>query len=218
MRTTTNPPAPLRQPPDPQMVETLLTHVAATTNIDDPGILNETRDIIGKYQADLVAQLVEAISDETLPYNVSVLISYGEDSNYIREALCFYPHIKTKSAYLADVFLKSLRHYPQLPNVPDYSSADELTRKQCIAIMIATDIIHSRMAIRDRVSFLTPKHSPAGDAVQMITGNGLVELLMDKPDDAHRIAEIIVTRATGDAELIKSILNHETPVLADGIL
>lgn len=198
-------------------IDFLTEHVAAATNMELP-FTEELRELISKYPADLIEQLVGTAIKEELAYVYSLLISQHEHSDLIREALCFMPYLPDMPEFRAVVFLKSLHHYPQLPTITDYS-ADETTRKQCAAIAIVINAVYYRLRNMGYNHLLIKRQmSATGDAIEMLDGNGLVEMLMQQPDDAARIADIVVDRITGHAELIREILNHETPALVDGVL
>lgn len=200
-------------------VKILTDHVAVSTNITVPSVLRMTRKMIEKYPADLVQQLADAVSDNTLSYTVTCLVSYGLDSTTIREARCFSEHLPQYGVHFAQIMIRSLRHYPQLPKHPDYSTADETTKNQCIALMIATDTIHNGIKnVEEKYELLKSQQDATGEPIMLLDGDGLIELLMDKPDQAQQIADLIVARKTGNGDLIRDILNHETPALADGLL
>jgi hypothetical protein len=47
---------------------------------------------------------------------------------------------------------------------------------------------------------------------------GLVRLVLDRPQDVDRIVDIVGSRGTRDEAVIRSILESETPSLSNGLL
>lgn len=202
-------------PTTAQSVDAITEHVATATDTELPALVDNLRKTISNYPSDIIEQLAKAVAQKQLPYTISLLISEGDKSYLIREALCFIPHLPDMPGFRALVFLKSLHHHTQLPPLDDYS-ANETTRKQCIALMIVINGIYDR--IRESYNLALIKRNPQSGSIETLGGDGLVELVLQRPEDAARIVDIIVARKTGDAEMIRQVLNHETPALAEGAL
>lgn len=199
-----------------QLVDTLIAYVADATNLNDPNDLRIAREVFHEYPHDLLKQLVEQATSNKLSHLTIVHLSNSVDSTSMREAVCFYPHLTTKSTFFAKALLHSLRNYPQLPQLDDYSTADETTRKQCIAIMVATEIINS--GVDEQGEFINSATDESGNFLELIRDPALVDLLIERPDQATSIANLVIERKTTDTKLIKSVLEHDNPALANGIL
>jgi hypothetical protein len=50
------------------------------------------------------------------------------------------------------------------------------------------------------------------------TEDSLARLVLDHPDEADRIAELVLAMGTTDADLLRDIISAPVPVLCDGVL
>lgn len=140
------------------------------------------------------------------------------NSKTIHDHLVFRPALKNSSAHEARLLIRSLRDHTLLPTVDNYTDCDPLITKQAAAILIVTERLYSHYNESRRVG------SPA-TWVPLLISNGvrlqfppIIKLVLSTPESADQIADIMISRETTDAQLIKSILNSDSPSLSNGVL
>lgn len=161
------------------------------------------------------------------------LLAHNNSPTVINEYVS-YSHLFVRGIHWATL-LGALRHYPQLPKMDDYSMATGVVREQTEALITVAQRLISvtsyRRAIEVKTGSLPPQHTlplrftkPHHYAIarevsaEVIVGDDLVQLIMDNPSAAIRIAMLILDRNTTDVEFIASAIVNASPAVADGVL
>lgn len=185
-------------------------------------LMNSHLSNLNTFSDELIDGLHEVITDKESPFasGLTALLSGGENSSSVHEHLKFRPLI-TGDHDLGDVrmILRPLHEYPQLPQIDNYASCDPSITEQVAALVIVTERLYSlRNEARytgEDVSWLPLNHIRGG---VLLSGEALILLTLDRPQDAERIAEIIITRRTTEADFILSILTASAPAVSDGVI
>lgn len=180
---------------------------------------DKVRATLETYPDELIKDLLKDDPKSQTWTTLAHLMADKASATEVREVRCFYPHLSTTRTHDARMYVRSLHNYPQLPRLKDYSTADERTLEQCKAILTVTEMMDDDEFFNDRarLPILFRKNMDSED-ISVIDEPKIIELIMERPEQAKPIGEIIITRRTRDAELIKELLDHETPALAEGIL
>jgi hypothetical protein len=153
---------------------------------------------------------------------IALMVYHGESEAFLGEFAMFGGMIPDDSTgmHKAMSFVRALHHYPQLPQVDDYSTADEKTKQACRGLMALTSQLME--ARRDFDSDNQPVAGIAHDYdnynTPVIQDEGLVQLVVDRPEDAQRIAEVAIARVTTDAQTIISVMDYDIKSLSSGVL
>lgn len=176
------------------------------------------RENINKYPTQLLNDLHQEImrGDTTLSENLITLLGGGNYSIAdVHEHFVFRPHLNPDTGFgTMRSLLGALHHYPQLPNMENYAEAPAEDQAKVIALLKVTEAMEEH-PLTDR-SFEVPLTDVRG--MTMLSGEDLIELVLNRPADADRIGRIIVDRKTTDTALITSILDSAAPSLSHGII
>ena len=188
----------------------------------DPNQYGRIRENLLGYSDEMLTRLHDSIGTEGGELDlIGFLITDGdgESETGIRECLYFIEQVHHTETYPAVVcnMVQGLHLTPALPDHDDYSSADDLTRRQCIALIHVLTALMST-GVRDG-SKDPQKHKVVGNRLaSFINNDALVRLVMDRADDYPRIMQAIVQRKTANPEVILQVLNAPSPTLSDGLL
>lgn len=212
-------PAPTR-PMAPSLTESLVAQIAKVLELDNGFQYDSLRETVNAYPEDLINKLLEASHTSDDWAELANLIMDREPAPIMSEIIHFFPSLHTESLYSALVYFKSMHHYPQLPPVEDFSKADQHTQEQYKAILTVMEALDDDMEI-----FPNPQPLPLSftqnvnnEDVLVIDAPVIVALIMERPHESKRIAQIIIERRTRDAALIAMILDDTNPTLAEGNL
>jgi hypothetical protein len=181
--------------------------------------LEQMEQRLTKYPDALIKSLQQACFHGTVrrAMEIYALISNGShNASTIDEYLAFRPHLSDNTEISDTVaILRGLRHYRQLPRMDSYGEAPDSVQEQIVAL------IKSAGTIINVDSFQTDQ--PRNPLVResgavMLKEDDLIELVMARPSEAVRIAEIVIERDTHDAELIAAVLDTASPSLSTGVL
>jgi hypothetical protein len=153
---------------------------------------------------------------------IAIMVYHGESEAFIGEFAMFGGMIPDDSTgmHKAMSYVRSLHHYPQLPQVDDYSKADEKTKTACRGLLALT----SRLS-EVRKDFSSDSQPVAGIPhdydnynTPVIQDEGLVQLVVDRPEDAQIIGDSAIARVTTDAQTIISVMDYDIKSLSSGVL
>jgi len=205
----------------------MATKLAATVHelliFDEDGQEDKLRGILAQYPEELINKLDDHFAREANgSYLLAIVINEGVGASAVNELLAFAPYFKTDDTNIATSMLRSLHQYGQLPSMPDYSLASEEVRNQCIALITVTEALDEYQYIHGDghlpIAYLLGNMENGND-LMMLQGDDLIALVLEQPADASTIADIIIERKTGDAELIREIMNqYDSKALNSGIL
>lgn len=123
-----------------------------------------------------------------------------------------------------DQLLRGVHLYPQLPQIEDYTTADERTQEQVTALLAVTARLEKEKFARERANRDDPTlndfplETVGYHQAVKLNNDGLIKLILDRPEQADQIAGIILERGTADAELIQEALVTDSPSLHHGVL
>lgn len=122
--------------------------------------------------------------------------------------------------------LNGLHYYSQLPQTEDYSTADQQTQQQVHALLtvghklgeeqydrLSTALNGGPETFELPLEYVDPNHGS-----NKVAGDDLINLILEYPQRADQIADIIIERNTSDVALIRSIVTSSTPSLSNGTL
>lgn len=184
-------------------------------------------DVARGYPDDLFQLIYDFLSDEATVtgHHLLAAIHSNSDQGSIREYIAFGGLIKgADGGFLPSpkMFLRSLRNYPVLPYLDDYSTVEGQTREQVIALLTVASHLHGYVIENNAAKWMPLIYHDAWqygeDQSITIKGKELVSLIASRPSYAEVIASIIIDRKTGDAEVIKEVLDSKTTSLMMGTL
>lgn len=187
---------------------------------------NEWYDIniaLDSYSDDLLDRLAAAFKPRTqIASAIGLMVYHGESEAFVREFAKFGGMVpdETTGMHMTISFIRALHMYPQLPQVEDYSTADEKTQEACRGlIQLSLRLRDERNRFdSDNQPITTHDHDYDNYMTLTVASSELVQLVIDRPEDAGRIADIAVDRATTDAKAIASVLDYDTKSLSSGVL
>jgi hypothetical protein len=112
--------------------------------------------------------------------------------------------------------VRSLHHYPQLPEHDDYSEAPESVQKQCIALMETVSAVLGN--VDDTRGVFTKVIVPDREDAFLLADEALAKAVIGYPDEAPRIIEAIREHRTARFAVIDALLNEDQSPLVDGVL
>lgn len=187
---------------------------------DEWHAINETLE---GYSDQFLTRLNAAFKPRTqIATAIAVMVYRDETEQFIREFAAFGGVIPDESngMDLAMAYVRSLHHYPQLPQVDDYSVADEATKQACRELMLLTYRMEDEIVLfeggTDPVK--TIAHDYDSFSTPVLNHDGLVRLIIERPQDAQRIGDIAIERGTGDPRAIVEVMDHGVSSLSGGVL
>jgi hypothetical protein len=177
---------------------------------------------LSTFNDDTLDGLYDVITGEdwNLASELVTLLSNGEKGAPVHEHLMFRP-LMSGACGVGDsrMILRPLHEYAQLPQIENYASGDKGATKQAAALVIVTERLYSlyneARYTGDDAEWLPLTHIRGG---VLLSGEALIQLTLDRPLDAERIAEIMIARSTTDTGLILSVLTADAPAVSDGII
>lgn len=127
--------------------------------------------------------------------------------------------------------LRGVHLYPQLPQTEDFTTTDPSTQEQVSALLAVTTKLESECyeMIQNNPHDPRLKHLPFGytpgdkyepneDNAATITNSDIIQLILDHPDRANEIADLIIQRRTNDPQLLRDIIEPPATALGTGVL
>jgi hypothetical protein len=148
----------------------------------------------------------------------------------LREYAFFLPKINMDNKRNAKVLLETMRDYMDMGVIPaawDYSEADELVQKQCLALLNVAAAIEATGTGNNWTSLpLSKEHlnkRPENVAAMQrslarLRDNELVVALVTRPGEAEDIISVIREYRVSDYRSIKALLDGIAPSLSGGAL
>jgi hypothetical protein len=157
----------------------------------------------------------------TLVKNTTVRVSGSTVHEYIVYKSCF-PQGATASSIMS--YVRALHSYPQLPVMDSYAEADEATTAKVTALLRVTNDLNMR-SLQD-IFLKGGEDQPEGSSPlpvtyapePKITDDSIVDLIVERPDLADEIADLIITKKVRDGALIREMIESKTQSIRDGLL
>lgn len=157
----------------------------------------------------------------TLVKNDLVRESGSTVHEYITYKSCFSRGINASSIMS---YVRTLHSYPQLPVMDSYAEADEATTAKITALLNVTSDLTTRYwqdmllkAGKDQPETVAPLPITS-DPAPRITDDSIVDLLVERPDLADEVIDLIVNKKVRDGVLIREMIESETQSIRDGLL
>lgn len=157
----------------------------------------------------------------TLVKNDLVRVSGSTVHEYIAYKSCF-SRGTTASSIMS--YVSALHSYPQLPVMDSYADADGATTAKITALLSVTNNLNMRSLQDiflkagedqpDSVASLPVTYDPE----PRITDDSIVDLIVERPDLADEITDLIVTKKVRDGALIREMIESGTQSIRDGLL
>jgi len=117
--------------------------------------------------------------------------------------------------------VRSLHTYPQL----SYECTEDHFQKVIALTGVVTaiqfglpDERHWESHDNGRLITYTPSPRYGNEQLARIASDNLIDLILERADRWEQIADIVVARATDDTTIIRSVMDHETTAISDGML
>lgn len=186
----------------------------------DPDHYGRIRENLLGYSDAMLTLLQDSIGVEGGALDLIGFLVYDEEKETgVNETLTFLQRLNDIDSYPAVMcnIIQGLHHTAALPRYEDYSTADELTQRQCLAL-IHVMVALMKTGVRDNGAD-PQKHRVIGKRFASYIGNDeLVRLVINHPDQYPRIVEAIRQRKTASPAVIAAVLDAPTPSLSDGAL
>ena len=175
------------------------------------------------YSDALLTRMLQVCKDRTQTASaIGVMVYRDEPESFIREFAVFGGLVqdKTTGMEISMPFVRSLHHYPQLPQIDDYSQSDDSTKLACRElILLAAQLMDEAESFsEENQPIKSIQHDYDSYNTPIINSDGLVKLIVDRPEDAKRIGEIVMERKTLDAQTIVGVMDYNTKSLSSGVL
>jgi hypothetical protein len=141
----------------------------------------------------------------------------------VHEYVTYREHLKSCTMPTKIKLIKGLHSYTQLPAMENYSDAAPETKTSIIALLSVAKNLYRSDLIKDLLSPATNStvsKAPvsSNDGPLRLTDNNLVALLIERPEAADEITIIITEKGISDGELIRDMIESDTPSIRDGLL
>jgi hypothetical protein len=192
--------------------------------------------VLRTYSSDTVQRLYRLFYDENgdeLPaagvhLAISQMVKDGASESLINDALTYAPALPYKSELNLIGGISSFNYYRGQGWIPEPKATDTT---QVISL-----IVHARAILEHLLTVEEDEHPdlPYGvhvestpavtlnqdrmDRFHALNDERLVRLLWDRFDDGKRMRRIVMERGNADVDLILSILDSDSPALAEGAL
>lgn len=211
------PPVPSAVPQRPSRVELLesLSEAIAEHGDHEEFDTDETLGCLKLVSSDhalwLLGEFIQKdgeINDERVTLAADILYNYHLAPEKLNPILFYFDVFEERwdTRFNEDAVLK-LPMCTEVPAMEDYSLADEDTQHEI------------RRLLKSAESYYADGYQPANPEHNIILGEELRSLIESSPEeDRVRIKAIMTERSTEDVELIKDIMNADSPALSSGML
>lgn len=192
-------------------------------DFDDRIDLQSIMGIASRRSDEVLAVLHQALtngSDHTTVMLDAVSSQQASDT-VVSEVIAFAPCLRTGAVMLSAI--NGLREYGSaFPYMEDYTKATGRTREQVRGLLTVVSILGDEYPNGQ-------EWESKGLPIEEITDNNhrwyarinngpLLQYVLENPEHAERISEIILHRKTIDTTLIDSIIHSDAPSISDGLL
>lgn len=143
----------------------------------------------------------------------------------IHEYLTYSDHLKGVPMNTKMGLLRGLHSYAQLPAMKNYSYADQGTKASIVVLLSATKSLYSHNLLKNifggsNKQAVTGNQSPVidDDGGMRLTDSSLVALLIERPEASSEIEAVITEKGIIDGNLIREMIDSDTPSIRDGLL
>jgi hypothetical protein len=140
----------------------------------------------------------------------------------IHEYIVYREHLKGTSMSTKIDLIKGLHTYTQLPAMENYADADQETKANIITLLSVAKKLYSRDLMKNlysaHLNSTESTTSVSSDGQIRLTNDNLVALLIERPEAADEIIALIVDKRINDGELIRNMIESDTPSIRDGLL
>lgn len=191
----------------------LPTLIEACDNGSERKLVTAIRKAVAVYPEDFLRLLKEKIETDKTPHTV---FHVGGPLNHhmLLDYFYFSPLVQAWSMDQMRALVCGLHYYPQLPDVYTFSTADELTVSQCLALMRVTVSVGDVTGTPDDTK-LTGSPEETADILHR---PDLVDLVLQYPQHGELLARTITERKTVDAEYLRTLIESSVLSLAEGTL
>lgn len=181
-------------------------------------MLTYSRNSIKTYPDELLEKIIASSEeDERSRRAVGRLIRIRAKPEILDECLTFFPQVPLHPQ-TSEAAIRALRLYPQLPSCDNFAKADERTQKQCIALVTVTSIMDVDFELIHPDALEWHECGDDANMYPVIKDQRIVNLLMERPEAAQRIADFIKERHTSDFDLIEAMLQSAHSAFDEGAL
>lgn len=121
--------------------------------------------------------------------------------------------------------LRGLHSCAQLPAMKNYSYADQEVKASIVALLSVTKSLYSHNLLKNifgdsNKQAVTGIQSPVvnNDGEVRLTDSSLVTLLIERPEAVAEIEAIITEKGIIDGNLIREMIDSDTPSIRDGLI
>jgi hypothetical protein len=196
---------------------------------------------VAAYPKELQAALIPLLENDQDRQHYAFLSNCIEEDlpvTVLKEYVSYHQHLP--KGFVSTYLLAALRHYPQLPQLDDYSTATGEARDHISALLTVTknfrEESHRKFSPQAQPlstqnqeqrepakSFTLPvKMVPASRTKKdhtkaiVITDDALVQFIVDNHGKATWIADLIIERQTVDTLLLDTIINSTATAVSEG--
>lgn len=161
------------------------------------------------YPEELLTRISEVQSESgDTARMVNYLLMEGVTGNEVSEMIHFAPFMSSGiRLFVAQNFLRSLHHYPQLPPSDDYGKESEEVRSKAEAIIRVADAMFSYTGVL--------MFKGVGS---MIDEETLIDLAVSNPEKSQLLASAIKSRKTTEIGVLREVLEADNAPLSEGVL
>lgn len=180
-------------------------------------------DRLGSLDRDYLEILERAVSrSEKAGEVVLHLLVFDTDHDVVKTAAHFIPELPEAAWTGSSSLVRGLSRYEQLSGYSDHSTSEESVQSQCLALIkVASSLEHH--------NFTSYVESPADTfpvvyehtslkSYRYIRDASLVELILERPEDADRMARIIEEQGSISANTMRGLLEGSSSAFASGTL
>lgn len=203
-----------------ELVKETALILASAANAPEFSLLSVTRDLdcCSDGLVDRIAEVLSTIDDEALKKKVAIKISLqimrkpkGKQSGAaheeeMHEELYLYPFAPEAGPTMLQRIIVSVRHLPQFSGMTSLRDASDEELKGCRALARVMST-----ALEERLI------DPFSD-YYVFEDERVTDLVLEYPEHARLIAEVIHDRYTLDPVLLRDVVENEASALGSGIL
>lgn len=189
----------------------LFRHMVTTPNA------RRTKESLDNYSDHLVSRIHKVCLRKSVDVmTLRFLIADQIPEHLLSQNVFFMPNLSRGAGftgYSSAPIINALHRYEGLPRHDDYSKANAVTRKQCLALIRVTNALLDYADIKN-----TPIVRNNETSEHWISDERLARLIMDNHARAGRIIKSISESRRGDYGYIEAVLAGKNVTLTDGML
>ena len=205
-----------------EIVDAVMDRLHSVNKMIDADDMDQVRQRVGLFSSEKLERFERAANCSDKAGGVILhLLVMDDNEDVVNMAAHFIPDLPDEAITGAASLLRGLYVYPQLSQHVDYSKAESSVQLQCLGLVkVASCLEHhsGKNYVDDADAFPLEYSRIDYSNYRKIKDEPLVNLILERPEEADRMTAIIRANGEVDASTMRGLLDGMSPAFASGAL